>query len=443
MRHVGTVIGLGLMMGVAAAQGCAASRGNSTSAGGAGGTGGAGSTSTTSTSSSMGGAGPTTTSTGTGGDMSCAKFTAEAKQAPAAMMFALDRSASMSTNGKFQAAQQAIAAVLDAPSFDTMSLGLMAFPSSYVGAPPCLQGLIPKVACGFPGLPQIALDLAGTNKANDPTGVRHAVYQWLVDPKNGPETADPSDASPIYDTLLGGYQALSNYANVDKRVLLLLTDGGFSCTSLSNRPGYSDGLCNDWEYPATVNTLIKKWHDDPSTPTSTFIIGVPGSDSTGGNQGAYATAPYHMKLALSTYAVSGSPETIDPACDSGLAFAQNAPDPAKPCHFDLTGGQFNKTALESAIAAIRGKALGCTYQLPDPPPGQTIDPSLVNVDVTLMGKTTTIPKRSNPNDTCAMDGCWDYDAKQQVILIGKTCGDVSSATDGKVDIRVGCSTVIK
>jgi hypothetical protein len=362
----------------------------------------------------------------------------------------------MSTNGKFQAAQQAIAAVLDAPSFDTMSLGLMAFPGvdSFVGTPQCLCnycgectcfGMIPNgVACGYPGLPQIALSLAGTNKSNDPMGVRHDIYQWLVDGKNGPQKNDPSDASPIYDTMVGGYQALANYSNVDKRVLVLLTDGGFSCTSTSARQGYSDGACPDWEYPDSVNTLIKKWHDDPSTPTSTFVIGVPGSDSTGGMQGPYATAPYHMKLALSTYAVSGSPETIDPACDSATGFTKGGADPAKPCHIDLSNGaQFNKAALESAIAAIRGKALGCTYQLPDPPPGQTIDPSLVNVDVTLMGKTTTIPKRSNPNDTCAMDGCWDYDAKQQVLLIGKTCADVSTATDAKVDIRVGCSTVIK
>lgn len=405
-------------------------------------------------SSSNGGAGGTiTVGTGTGGTeldaggqggmSSCAKFTKEAKQAPAAMLFVLDRSASMSQQNKWSTAQQAVAFAIDKDTFDTMSLGMVTFPNNFVSAPQCLAVFgIDQVACGVSGLPQIQLKPAGTDKSNAPTGVRHDMYQYLLmaSPLN-----EPSDSSPIYDALKTAYDFLKLY-DIEKRIAVLITDGGFSCTSLSSptRPGYSDGACPDWEYPDTVNDLIKGARNDGQKPINTFIVGVPGSNSHGEMQGSYATAPYHMRLALSSYAVSGSPDTIDPACDKDLPFTKNGGDPIKPCHFDLSSGAaFNPDALASAIASIRGKALGCSYDLPAPPPGEVIDPALVNVNVTFGGQTVTVPKRSNPADTCAADGCWDYATPTQIQLLGKTCADVSGAADAKVDIQVGCATIVK
>jgi hypothetical protein len=448
--HAG--LGFSLSLTVGLGFGCAAGSAKPPGTGGAGG----------GSATSAGGAGGSI-SVGPGGGSEvdsgnpdgygeCAKFSAAAKQAPAAMLFVLDRSASMSQQNKWGTAQLAVAQAIDNDAFDSTSLGLTVFPASYVPAPDCLcpgfggtcGGLLPNgVACGFSVLPQVALTPAGTQKANAPAGVRHDIYQYLVG--HSPETADPSDASPIYDSLAGAYSALKSY-NIEKRVAVLITDGGFSCTSISSpqRQGYSDGSCNDWEYPDSVNTLINNARLDAQKPIFTFIVGVPGSDSHGEMQGAYATAPYSMRLALSTYAVSGSPDTVDPACDKSKVFSKAGTDPALPCHFDLSsGGAFNADALAASLAAIRGKALGCVYDLPTAPPGQTIDLNLVNVSITLNGKTGTLPKRSTPSDDCAADGCWDYTVANQVQLLGKTCVDVTAATDAKVDIYVGCSTVAK
>jgi hypothetical protein len=300
------------------------------------------------------------------------------------------------------------------------------------------------VSCGTSALPVVPIAPAGMMKSNGSSGVRHDIYQYLA-------TAAPlsnlDDGAPIYDSLVNGYNALKAVSGVDKRILVLITDGGFSCTSLSSpaRPGYLDGNgCPDWEEPDTVNTLIRGANADATTPIDTFIVGVPGSDSTGQKQGPFDTAPYSMQLALSTYAVSGSPATVDPACDSTTAFSQSGTAPANPCHIDLTQGTFDPTTLASAIQQIRGKALGCTYDLPDPPQGMTIDPTLVNVTVTDMGTTTTIPKRTDPNDMCATaPGCWDYNAMMQVELIGSTCSEVSTALDVSVNVEVGCMTVLK
>ncbi len=443
-------------------------------AAGGGGTGGGGaastSTGTQAASTTGNGSGATTTAstvastsagfmTGTGGMSSCAEFTADGEQKSAAMLFVLDKTASMNKQGKWSTAQLAVVSAIDNDVFDSMSLGLVTFPVTfndppqcfcdYVCAPlggcdiaTCKQFIGGGVSCGTSGLPQIAIAPAGTNKSNAGTGVRHDMYQYLV---NNNPLSNSDDGSPIYEALSSGYNALKA-TNVEARILVLITDGGGSCTSLSSptRPGYSDGACPDWEYPDTLNGLITSARTDPNKPIATFVVGVPGSNSTGQTQDGFATAPYAMRLALSTYAVSGSPSTVDPACDAAAMFTQGGPAPAVPCHIDLSGGgSFNANALAAAIAAIRGKALGCVYDLPEPPLGETIDPAKVNVKVTIDGVVTTIPKRATTADTCSVDPCWDYTPTGEVELIGIACSKLTTGAATKVQIEVGCETIVK
>jgi len=124
-------------------------------------------------------------------------------------------------------------------------------------------------------------------------------------------------------------------------------------------------------------------------------------------------------------------------------FQVGGSDPAVPCHIDLTQGTFDADKLASAIAQIRGKALGCIYELPDPPPGETIDPGLVNVTITTNGAAEDLKQRADGSDTCETDGCWDYTTDGKIELIGKACEDVVAAASSKVDIVVGCTTVVK
>jgi len=408
---------------------------------GGGGTGSGGGLITTSSGTSSNGSG---TGSGGGGFGACAKFNAEAKQAPAAMLIVLDRTASMS-GSKWSAAQIAIVQAIDKDVFDTMSLGLLTFPApSTVPGPACIFNF--PIYCDVSALPQVAVKPAGTQKSSDSAGVRSQIYQYLVN--NGPQGSDLSDSSPIYSALNGAYQFIKGVPGVDRRIVVLITDGGGSCTSVSSPPrqAYVDGNgCFDWEEPPIMADLIDKARQDASAPINTFIVGVPGSNSHGEKQGAADTPPYSMLSALSTYAIKGSPETLDPTCDQGALFsAPPGQDPAHPCHLDLSNGNnFNAGALADAITAIRGKALGCTYDLPQPPAGETIDPGQVNVVVTIDGTDQTIPKRKDPADTCAADPCWDYDAQGKVQLIGIACGTVSTATSAKVEIYVGCGTILK
>src|ERR1700679_3487880 len=111
MRVYGWRLGVTLVLSAALGLGGACSAtGAKTSSGGLGGS-GAGTTSSS---------GPGGSLTGTGGGSglqraggpdglaACTTFSAQAQQAPAAMLIVLQRSASMSTSGKWTAAQQAI-----------------------------------------------------------------------------------------------------------------------------------------------------------------------------------------------------------------------------------------------------------------------------------------------------------------------------------------------
>ena len=386
----------------------------------------------------------TDASTGDGGLAACTTFSAEAKLAPAAMLIVLDRTASMSQLGKWDAARTAILDAIDKDVFDSMSLGMLTFPSSTsVPGPDCIYNY--PIYCDVSANPQVPVQVAGAEKSSASTGVRHDIRDYLVG--KGPESADASDSSPIWPALNGAYSFLKTVPNVDKRVVVLITDGGGSCTSVASspRPAYNDNNgCWDWEQPPEMAKLIAGAQTNTTTPIDTFVIGVPGSNSHGQKAGDYDTPPYSMLLALSAYAVAGSPSTVDPSCDKALTFSQGGADPEHPCHVDLSNGEsFNAEAIANAISSIRRSALGCVYDLPQPPPGQSIPTDKVNVVVTLDGTEHVVPKRQGKTDTCESDLCWDYDADGKVALIGKTCASVSTAAHAKVDIYAGCTTIVK
>jgi hypothetical protein len=367
------------------------------------------------------------------------------------MLLVLQRSASMSAQGKWPASQQAIMAAINESVFDTMSIGLLAFPNGYVGAPNCIcpglgpdcGGLLPGgVTCGFPTQPQVPIQPAA--------GARTTISTWLNDPNNAPPAGDPTNGTPMYDALNGAYKAIQAFTGVDKRMVMMISDGGGSCTSLSSpmRPGISDGMCPDWEYPTAIRTLIANAQMDPTAPVETFILGVPGSNSNGGMSGQWANAPYSMLLALSTYAVAGSPTTLPAGCDSSAVWTQGGTLSGPPCHIDFSNpANFNAGALGTAIAQLRGSLLGCNYPVPMPMMGM-IDPNQINVVITINGTPYIIPKRTNPNDKCTAnnDPCWDYvpgSNNTQLELVGITCSTVSTTPNAEVDIYVGCATIFQ
>ena len=379
------------------------------------------------------------------GTPACATGSYQAHQEPAAMLVLLQRSGSMSQNNKWVFAAQAIVQTLDQPVFDTMTLGLMAAPNSQVTGPACLLNF--PVACGVPAFPQVDLKTAGTSKSTDPTGVRHDIKSWLT--INAPDQS-AGEGNPLYSAIQAGIGALQGWPGPGKRILFVVTDGAISCTSLSTRTAnaFTDGNgCPDWENPNNIVSLVNQANTNSTTPVDTFIVGVPGSDSYDPTGKAYP--PYHMRAALSDIAYAGSPANAPAGCTHGNPFhPQNSsdttvdPDPTTSCHFDMTQSYSTQTVAD-AIAAARGKVLGCIFELPTPD-GGTVDPNQVNVSYSVGGGAANdLYKRASTSNTCTTDGCWDYTTDGKVQLIGKACDDVRNSTDADVEITVGCQTVVK
>jgi hypothetical protein len=79
--------------------------------------------------------------------------------------------------------------------------------------------------------------------------------------------------------------------------------------------------------------------------------------------------------------------------------------------------------------------------------GELLDPSLVNVLHTQGGKADplTVEKVPNVNACHSQVGGWYYDVPvhpTRILLCSSTCEDVQSDDGAKIDILLGCKTVI-
>jgi hypothetical protein len=101
------------------------------------------------------------------------------------------------------------------------------------------------------------------------------------------------------------------------------------------------------------------------------------------------------------------------------------------------------TALSAAMNQIRGSALPCDYALPK----NTTDPKKVNVDFTPSNGTTTRLVYVGDAASCdPVKGGWYYDNAQtptRIIVCSQTCDSFKKDSKGRVDIVLGCGTVIK
>jgi len=97
-------------------------------------------------------------------------------------------------------------------------------------------------------------------------------------------------------------------------------------------------------------------------------------------------------------------------------------------------------ALTDALDTIRAKALPCSYAMPDDVLGGAIQITQVNVEITVGGGTETIPR----NDACDGAG-WRYDDPSdpsEIILCPESCEALRSDPEGRLDIVLGCTTIV-
>jgi len=146
------------------------------------------------------------------------------------------------------------------------------------------------------------------------------------------------------------------------------------------------------------------------------------------NAAKIAAAAYGGANQIRTYVLGVGPNLTDlnAIAKSGGTDAAELIDTGQDVTQQLTD-KFN--AIRSAVA------VECTYSVPAPPAGQTLDLNKVNVEYngTEVGY----------NNTATCDQGWQYaNNNSQVVLCGSTCDQVKADPNAKIQIAFGCDTVI-
>ena len=103
------------------------------------------------------------------------------------------------------------------------------------------------------------------------------------------------------------------------------------------------------------------------------------------------------------------------------------------------------------MASIVGQStvyhpLPCTYLVPPPPQGETLDPAKVNVSFSTTGADPIRVFKVDSAQACdAAEGGWYYDnvtQPTQVLLCQKSCTDIEGQPGVSVSVEFGCATEV-
>lgn len=168
--------------------------------------------------------------------------------------------------------------------------------------------------------------------------------------------------------------------------------------------------------------------------------GAPNGCQEGTNAIAGIAAQAYVDSGVLTYAVGlqGSNETL-----MNLIANQGGTNQG----IFISAGANAEQELLTALQAIQGSQLACSFQMPEPAPGETIDPGKINVEYTpANGMPQTIPQVANAGG-CTAAGGWYYDnptAPTMINLCPDTCNAVQAdAMGGSIRVVVGCETQVQ
>jgi len=319
----------------------------------------------------------------------CAGQEAGTELAPAIVELLVDTSLSMDENApgsrrsKWVETRQVMLEGIDVMP-GTTSVGVVFYPDVEVGANPC-----------FDAQADVGIQALGGMSSAQRLGIRDAF---------GKES--PRGSTPTHDAYRYALEQLAASTLPGQRFLVFVTDG---------TPTYALGCqgSGNQQDPADPTPLIPEAASALGRGIKTFVIGSPGSEGA--------------RKSLSQMAQAGG--TAKAGCSN------NGPN---YCHFDMTQQPDFTVALRDAVASITGLALSCSYDIPPPPSGSTLDPAKVNVLFKPENGEREVLLQSSSG--CS-DG-WQYSPNgKQILLCGETCDRVKSST-GQVSLQFGCSTQV-
>lgn len=275
--------------------------------------------------------------------------------------------------------------------WDAAKAGLTAFVDDGASAGLTVgMRFFPRPADGTPVCDQKAYQIPEV-----PFGVLPDNAQAIIDALAA--AAPDGFSTPVYPALGGGILAGIDIATNDpdrRTAVLLVTDG---------KPQGPAATCAgvDPEDTAVIANLAKTGAEfDP--PVVTYVIGLPGVDQ------AFANA---------VAAAGGTDSAI------------------------LIGNVNVEESFKQALDKVRGDALPCDYDVPDTVTGGQFEVTEVNVVITYSGKEPAfIPQVASCGDG------WKYDDPanpKRIVLCPATCDALHTDFGAKIEIALGCETIIK
>ncbi|MBC8074194.1 MAG: VWA domain-containing protein [Deltaproteobacteria bacterium] len=118
---------------------------------------------------------------------------------------------------------------------------------------------------------------------------------------------------------------------------------------------------------------------------------------------------------------------------------------------ELTGGvignlceqEFQPLFDALSTAVLAGSSLSCTWPMPEAPEGKLIDPSSVEIVLTIDGVPITTGRVENAEACNPDQHGWYFDdptAPTQIINCAQTCNDLEAAMTAELEIQVGCAS---
>jgi len=246
--------------------------------------------------------------------------------------------------------------------------------------------------CGAISMPSVGVKLLNTGQV-DAIGV------------NLDGARAPQGGTPIVGATILAYKHLHQQTQVmGNKFVLLITDGAETCDA--------DRISQlDSEIPKATSVNIR-----------TFVIGAPGSEPA---RGMLSEMAYLGETAQS------------PTCQHGGLAATTG-----DCHFDMTTSKDFGGDLAIALKRISG-SLTCSFDLPTSQTGP-LDLTRVNVHYTKgSGTGLDIPQDTSGPCQAGAQG-WQYSSDNtRILLCGSICDEVRNDATGKIDIVLGCTTVVK
>jgi len=243
--------------------------------------------------------------------------------------------------------------------------------------------------CAEPSAPKVDIDSLDIT--------RGSILTWVGGTTKGGTT-------PTQQSLQLAYSVVQQIQGSGRKGVLLVTDGAWNCGS-SNKPIFDNAT--------------KNWND---YQIATIVVGIPGSASD---------TLSHLANVGGTDRIAGCNGGLD---DPGTLFKDEScgSDPSTCCHYVV--GSNVQNDLVQALKDIASKFLtSCVFKVPKGNDPSKFDPAFVNVYVD--------GELVYPDDT---EG-WSYvgGGTDAVEIHGQLCEQLLTGDKDKVEIMLGCKTVVK